>query len=118
MGHDKKGTLRLVGGNYFTEPTIKTGEPLVVTEFFNQYDSTDINGQQQLLIETISKSIGLEDKSLLLSIRQECEYFQTMAVYITVLTSEGSLFHATKAVIEGDNPSDFSYEWFGELNSK
>lgn len=115
MGHDKTGTLRIVGGNYFTEPTLKTGEPLVDTDFFTQYDSTDNRGQQQLVLETVSKSISLEDKSLLLSIRRECEHFHTMAIYITVLTSEGSLFHAAKAVIEGDKPADFSYEWFGEI---
>ncbi len=115
MGHDNKGTLRLVGGNYFTEPAIKTGEPLVDTDFFTQHDSTDIRGQQQLVRETVSKSISSEDKSLLLSIRRECEHFHTMAIYITVLTSEGSLFHAAKAVIEGDKPADFSYEWFGEI---
>jgi hypothetical protein len=115
MGHDKTETLRLVGGNYFTEPALKIGEPLGDTEFFTQYDSTDNRGQQQLVRETVSKSISSEDKSLLINIGLECEHFHTMAIYITVLTSEGSMFHAAKAVIEGEKPADFSYEWFGEI---
>lgn len=115
MGHDKTGMLRLVGGNYFTEPSRQVGEPLMDTDFFAQYDMSDDRGKQSLVLETVSKSISPEDKSLLHDIRRECEHFHTMATYITVLTSEGCLFHAAKVVIEGDKPADFSYEWFGEI---
>jgi hypothetical protein len=38
-----------------------------------------------------------------------------MAIYITVLTDPGSMFHAGKAVVEGVKPADFSYEFFGEI---
>jgi hypothetical protein len=38
-----------------------------------------------------------------------------MGIYITVLTAGGVLFHAGKAVIEGDRPADFSYEHLGEI---
>jgi hypothetical protein len=115
MGHDKTGKLRLVGGNYFTEPTRQRGEPLADTDFFTHYDVSDDRDKQRLVLDTVSQSIRSEDKSLLLDIRRECENFHTMAIYITVLTSEGSMFHAAKAVIEGDKPADFSYEWFGEI---
>jgi hypothetical protein len=115
MGHDKTGKLRLVGGNYFTEPTLQIGEPLADTEFFAQYDISDDRDKQRLVLDTVSQSIRSEDKSLLLDIRRECEHFHTMAIYITILTSEGSMFHAAKAVIEGNKPADFSYELFGEI---
>lgn len=115
MGHDKTGMLRLVGGNYFTEPSRQVGEPLMDTDFFAQYDMSDDRGKQSLVLETVSKSISPENKSLLHDIRRECEHFHTMAIYITVLTSEGCLFHAAKAVIEGVKPADFSYEYFGEI---
>lgn len=115
MGHDNTGMLRLVGGNYFTEPSRQIGEPLTNTDFFAQYDMANDRRKQSLVLETVSKSISPEDKSLLHDISQECEHFHTMAIYITVLTSEGCLFHAAKTVVEGVKPADFSYECFGEV---
>lgn len=115
MGHDKTETLRLVGGNYFIEPRFEQGEPLIDTDFFAKYDKSDDRDKQRLVQNTVAQSISSEDKVFLQDISRQCANFHTMAIYITVLTSEGSLFHATKAVIEGDKPADFSYEWFGEI---
>ena len=115
MGHDKTGTLRLVGGNFFTEPKPFKGSPATSADFFAQYDSGNERQQQTLVRETVMASISPEDKSLLRRVRQECEHFHTMAIYLTVLTSEGFLFHAAKAVIEGKKPADFSFEHFGEI---
>ena len=115
MGHDKSGQLRLVGGNYFTEPKHKSGTEVSGASFFKQYDQADQYSQLQLVKKTVEASIQNEDASLLLNIRRECEHFHTMAIYITVLTDPGSMFHAGKAVIEGVKPADFSYEFFGEI---
>ena len=115
MGYDKKQQLRLVGGNHFTEPKQQSGPTLSGAEFFSQYDQANQRGQRQLVKETVEASIQPEDASLLLDIRRECEHFHTMAIYITVLTDQGSMFHAGKAVIEGVKPADFSYEFFGEI---
>jgi hypothetical protein len=115
MGHDKDQQLRMVGGNYFTEPTQQSGSTVSGAAFFAQYDQADQRGQLQLVKETVETSIKAEFASLLLDIRRECEHFHTMAIYITVLTDPGSLFHACKAVIEGVKPADFSYEFFGEI---
>ena len=115
MGHDKDAQLRLVGGNYFTAPTQRTGSSLTDSAFFEQYDQADERGQQLLIKDMVEKSIQLTDTTLLLDIRRECEHFHTMAVYITLITETGCLFHAGKAVIEGVKPADFSYEFFGEI---
>lgn len=115
MGHDKDQRLRLVGGNYFTEPEQQSGSTLPAASFFEQYGQTDQRGQLQLVKDTVETSIQPEYASLLLNIRRECECFNTMAIYITVLTDSGSLFHAAPAVIDGEKPSDFSYEFFGEI---
>jgi hypothetical protein len=115
MGCDMGQQLRLVGGNYFTEPKQQSGPTLSGTEFFSQYDQADQRGQRQLVKETVEASTQPEDESLMLSIQSECEHFHTMAIYITVLTDQGSMFHAGKAVIEGVKPVDFSYEFFGEI---
>jgi hypothetical protein len=115
MGHDKNGQLRLVGCNYFNEPQQRSGPTLTGSAFFEQFDQADQNSQLELVKETVEASIQPEDMSLMLSIRQECENFHTMAIYITVLTTEGSMFHAGKAVIDGVKPADFSYEFFGEI---
>jgi len=115
MGHDKDKQLRLVGGNYFTEPKPQSGSTTSGPEFFAQYDQADLRGQRQLVKDTVETSIKAEYAGLLLNIRRECEHFHTMAIYITVLTDPGSMFHAGKAVIEGVKPADFSYEIFGEI---
>lgn len=115
MGYDKEGQLRSVGGNYFTEPQPQETPTLSAAAFFVQYDQADQRGQRQLVKDTVEASIRPEDASLLLSIRCECEHVHTMAIYITVLTDTGSLFHAGKALIEGVKPADFSYEFFGEI---
>lgn len=115
LGYDKSGQLRLVGGNYFTEPDPQNRSTTSASEFFAQYDQADPRGQLQIVRETVEASIKPADARLLLNIRRECEHFQTMPIYITVLTNSGSMFHASKAVIEGVKPADFSYEFFGEI---
>jgi hypothetical protein len=115
MGHDNAGRLRLVGGNYFTDPKQQSGLTVSGAAFFSQYDQADLRGQRQLVKDTVEISIKAEYAGLLLNIRRECEHFHTMAIYITVLTDQGSMFHAAKAVIEGAKPADFSYEFFGQI---
>jgi hypothetical protein len=115
MGHDKDGQLRLVGGNYFTEPKQRSGSTVSSAAFFAQYDQADQRRQHQLIKDNVETSIKAEYAGLLLNIRRECEHFHTTAIHITALTDSGSLFHAGKAVIEGVKPADFSYEFFGEI---
>ena len=115
IGHDNKGELRLVGGNYFSEPSQRSGAGTAPIDFFGQYDKANQYEKERLLRETVEKSISASDRVLLLDIRSQCEHFHTMGIYITVLTADGVLFHAAKAVIEGVRPADFSYEYFGEI---
>ena len=115
QGHDTEGRLRLVGGNYFNEPRQRHDSSNAPLNFFEQFEKADIRGQQQLLKDALEKSIKPEDAEMLMSISHECEHFHTMPIYITVLTGNGSLFHAGKAVIEGVKPADFSDEFFGEI---
>lgn len=115
IGHDKTGVLRLVGGNSFSEPRRQVGSLLTNEEFFKQYDSLDDRTKQLLVYKTVAKSMQAQDEALVREIRRECEHFHTMGIYLTVLDGESSLFHAAKAVIEGEYPADFSYEYFGEV---
>jgi len=115
IGHDITGKLRLAGGNCFTAPSRRSGSPLDSKSFFQQFDQADKRQQIELIANTVKKSIQQEDDQLLLNIQRECEHFQTMAIYITALTENGSLFHAGKAVAEGVRPADLSYEFIGEI---
>jgi len=115
MGHDSKGQLRLVGGNYFSEPSPRSEASTAPIDFFGQYDKANQYEKEWLVRETVEKSISSSDRELLLDIRCQCEHFHTMGIYITVFTADGVLFHAAKAVINGDHPADFSYEHFGEI---
>jgi|AntAceMinimDraft_12_1070368.scaffolds.fasta_scaffold12041_2 hypothetical protein len=115
MGHDSKGELRLVGGNYFSEPSTQSVASAAPKNFFGKYDKANKYEKEWLVRETVARSISSSDIPLLLDIRRECEHFHTMGIYITVLTADGVLLHAAKAVIQGDRPADFSYENFGEI---
>ena len=115
MGHDSKGELRLVGGNNFSEPSTQSVTSAAPNNFFAQYDKANKYEKERLVRETVERSISSSDRELLLDIRCQCEHFHTMGIYITVLTADGVLFHAAKAVIEGDRPADFSYEHLGEI---
>ncbi len=115
MGHDASGVMRLAGGNYFTEPNGRSGSLLNSSEFFEQFENGDSRKRFQLLKDSIEMSICADDEALMHSVRRECEHFHTMPVYVSVLTESGSIFHACKAVIEGEKPADFSYEFIGEI---
>ena len=115
MGHDANGVLRSVGGNLFQEPRLEKISALDSKSFFNKYDSTDDRERQQLVRDTVRGSIKSKDKTLISKNRYECDLFHTMPIFFTALTGPGSLFHASKALIEGERPADFSYEFFGEI---
>ena len=115
MGHDGNGTLRLVGGNYFSRPKRREGPPVKSTLFFHDFDHADQYRRRHFIAETIEKSILIEDVAVVLSVSAGCEEMHTMAVYIAVLTKNAPLFSAGKAVIEGTKPADFSYEFLGEI---
>lgn len=115
MGHDCKGELRLTGGNYFTDPRSECGPRLNSATFFHLYDKADDRIKQDLVRDAVQCNLQPNDIELIYRIRAECEHVHTMPVYIRVLTNEGSLFHAAKAIIEGEKPADFSYEFFGEI---
>ena len=115
FGHDSTGQLRLVGGNYFTEPRMQSGTPLPSFEFFKRFDNSNNREKQDLVSDVITQSISGRDVELLRSVSRECEHFHTMPIYVVALTGNGALFHASKAVIEGENPVDFSLEYFGEI---
>jgi hypothetical protein len=115
MGHDKSGELRLVGGNNFVEPRCQSGSPSSSIDFFAKYDLCDDRNKQRLVFDTVSKSIDDDAQLLLLDVGRVCDHFSTMAVYLTVLTPESSWLHVFPAVIDGDRPADFSYEFFGEI---
>lgn len=115
MGHNRDGQLRVVGGNYFTYPTSRSGEVPLAGDFFYQYDAVDEKRQQYLVRNVIENSMNSSDDDLVDCVLRQCEHFHTMPICIIALTNRGPLFHAAKAVIEGDKPADFSYEIFGEI---
>jgi hypothetical protein len=115
MGHDATGELRLVGGNYFTDPRRGNGRCLESTSFFGHYDDADERTRQDLVRDAIQVALMPDEVELIYGIRAKCEHVHTMAVYIRVLTDEGSLFHDATAIVEGEKPADFSYEFFGEI---
>jgi len=115
MGHDFNGKLRIVGGNYFTERWMGDGKPGTSMEFFTEFDKLNKREAQSLVAGTVMTSITQNDNDYVQSVIQTCEYFHTMPIFITVLTRNGSLFQAGAAVIEGDRPTDFSHEFFGEV---
>lgn len=115
MAQDKHGQLRVVGGNYFSNISKQKGATVEGSKFFEKYDCANQRGKHDLVKNTVEISIQAKDIDLIRNVRRECEDFHTMPIYITALTNKGSLFHVGKALIEGVKPSNFSYEFFGEI---
>lgn len=115
MGRDAQNKLRLMGGNYFSDPQPRTELPKSSAAFFTDLDCSNERKKLVLIKETVEKSIQPADVELIRNIQAECAHISTMPIYITVLTNAGSLFHVGKAIIEGERSADFSYECFGEI---
>ncbi len=117
-GHDAGGSLRLVGGNYFTAITRRCGNSgltISSSAFFASYDAAKPTEQKRLICDVVSESVSRQDEPLIRNVIRECEHFHTMPIFLTALTNSGSLFHMAKAVIEGVRPADFSFEFLGEI---
>jgi len=57
MGHDTKGELRLVGGNYFTDPRSESGPCLDSASFFHMYDKADDRIKQDLVRDAVQRNL-------------------------------------------------------------
>jgi len=115
MGHDEKGTLRLVGGNTFTKPIFRSGFVMSAGDFFTQYDQANGDDRKQLVREAVEKSARLQESSELDDLQRQCDEFFTMPVYTVILTKSGSMLHAEKALITGKINFDTSHQFFGEI---
>jgi hypothetical protein len=115
MGHDAKGTLRLVGGNTFTKPVFRRGHAFSSDDFFTKYDQANGDDKKQLVREAVEKSCGLQESSELDDLQSQCEEFFTMPIYTVILTKSDSVLHAEKALITGKITFDTSHQFFGEI---
>jgi len=116
MGHDKTGKLRVCGSNVFSKPWVQSVAEINSADFFDQFESGSETDKQQLLSKVISQCYRQFGKEFIADISRNCRKFGTMPIYITVLTSTGCMSQITEAVIQGDYPSDFSYEFTGEIS--
>jgi len=116
IGHDKTGKLRVCGSNVFSKPWVQSVAEIKSVDFFDEYDSGTATDKQQLLSKVISQCYRQIEKEFIADISRRCRMFSTMPIYITVLTETGCMSQITEAVIQGDSPSDFSYEFTGEIS--
>jgi hypothetical protein len=116
MGRDKTRKLRVCGTNICFRPWVVSATELSDIDFFERYDETTTDREKEELFSKVFsiayRKIGDE---FIRSVTRRCEIFNTMPIYITVLTPTGSMAQIAEAVIEGDRPSDFSYEFTGEI---
>jgi len=116
IGRDKSKRLRVCGTNICFKPWVTSDIELSDIEFFEEYDSTTTDREkEQLLSKVFSiayKQIGKENIRYVV---RNCDIYNSMPIFITVLTSKGSIYQVTEAVIQGGYPSDFSYEFTGEI---
>ena len=115
MGHDDKGTLRLVGGNIFTKPIFRHEFVLSSSDFFTKYDQSNDGDKKQLIREAVEKSTRLQELSELDDLQRQCDEFCTIPVYTVVLKKSGSMLHAEKALITEKITFDTSTQFLGEI---
>ena len=117
IGRDKSKRLRVSGTNRCFKPWATSDTELSAIKFFEQYDLTTTDREkEELLSKVFSISYGQIDKELIRCITRRCDIYNSMPIFITVLTSKGSISQVTEAVIQGDYPADFSYEFTGEIS--
>lgn len=117
LGRDKTRKLRVCGTNICFKPWITSATELSAIDFFEQYDLTTTDREkEQLLSKVFSIAYRKIDKELIRCVTSRCNIYNTMPIFITVLTATGSMAQITEAVIQGDYRSDFSYELIGEIS--
>ena len=117
MGRDKTRKLRVCGTNICFNPWITSATELSAIDFFEQYDLTITDREkEELLSKVFSITYRKIDKELIRCVTSRCNIYNTMPIFITVLTATGSMAQITEAVIQGDYPADFSYEFTGEIS--
>jgi len=115
MGRDVAGRVRLVGGNYFSEPQTGKKSPWCSHAFFSLFDSASELQQQHLVNAVITSSICTDNLKMLMDVSRMCEFFYTMPIYLLVIDAPYMHLHAGPAVVRGSKHSDLSYEYFGEI---
>jgi len=117
IGRDKSRRLRVCGTSRCSKPWATTDTELSAIEFFEQYDLTTTDREKEELISKVfSISYRQIGKELIRCVTRRCDIYNTMPIFITVLTSKGSISQITEAVIQGDYPADFSCEFTGEIS--
>ena len=117
MGRDKTRKLRVCGTNICFKPWITSATELSAIDFFEQYDLTTTDREkEQLLSKVFSIAYRQIGKENICYVTRRCDTYNTMPIFITVLTSKGSISQVTEAVIQGNYPADFSYEFTGEIS--
>jgi hypothetical protein len=103
MGIDKNNALRLVGGNYFNQPVVEPQATINPGSFFSNFDDSTGWDRYRLIANAVKKSIASVEKEDLHFCELECAHFHTMLVSVG------------PAVIEGNRPANFSFEYVGEI---
>ena len=117
MGRDKTRKLRICGTNICFRPWVTSATELSAMEFFEQYDlATTDRAKEELLSKVFSIAYRQIGKENICCVTRRCDIYNTMPIFITVLTSKGSISQVTEAVIQGGYPADFSYEFTGEIS--
>ena len=117
MGRDKTRKLRVCGTNICFKPWVTSDTELSAIEFFEQYDLTTTDRKkEELFSKVFSIAYRKIDKELIRCVTRQCDAYNTMPIFIAVLTATGSMAQIAEAVIQGDYPADFSFEFTGEVS--
>ena len=116
MGKDKEGAVRITGGNYFSSPEAKDCEVASSAVFFSKMDLlSNAEDRMNLVDETMSSSISEADGEWLTRLREQCNSFDTMPIYLLVLDGEESYLVGGPALVEGLKQTNYRLECFGEV---
>ena len=116
IGRDKSKRLRVCGTNICFKPWVTSDTELSDIEFFEEYDSTTTDREkEQLLSKVFSIAYRQIGKENIRCVVRHCDIYNSIPIFIAVLTATGSMAQIAEAVIQGDYPADCSYEFTGEI---
>lgn len=118
VGKDIFGKVRLIGCNYFDEISSPSNKKFDYANFFITFDSSCKcyrHDREKLIREAVESACTSPTWATTKQTNRVSESAKTMPVYLLIIDDGKPLFQTFPAITYGNHPTDFSFEFMGEV---